>query len=178
MKALKRFLGFFLCLALLLPMIPTEILAVDEHEVYTLSDDYIKVDVSRVNGGFLISTKEGDRLKKSDNNKKLLYHDGQYDTSFVSFRVGEGTDAKDFIFGGKYTGSTAVTVTQSADKITASWGVKYKNDNITFTQTFAVAAQNSNENGMVSISVSVSGTSEPVKARILLDTCLGAQDYA
>ena len=73
--------------------------------------------VSKKNGGFTVATREGDRLKKSDNNKKLLYHDGEYDTSFVTFRVTDaGGDTKDYLFGGKYAGSSAVEVTQARDQ--------------------------------------------------------------
>ena len=174
-RTIKRFLGFFLCLALLLPMLPASVLAADP-AVETLEDGFIKVEVSKENGGFLISTVEGNRLKKSDNNKNLLYHNGQYDTSFVSFRVGEGSAARDYLFGGSYPdkNSTGVTVTRSGDSIVAAWGV----ENITFTQTLSLAAENANEHGTVSISLSVSGTSETVQARVLLDTCLGSRDYA
>ena len=61
-------------------------MAAELSDVYVLSDDYISVSVSKKNGGFTIRTVEGDRLKKSDNDKDLLYHDGQYDTSFLSVK--------------------------------------------------------------------------------------------
>ena len=175
MKSLKKLLSFFLCLAMLLPLLPANVFAA-EPEVRSMDDGYIKVDVSTANGGFLIGTAEGNRLKKSDNNKNLLYHNGKYDTSFISFRVGEGTDARDYIFGGSYPdkSSTGVTVSQDDDSITASWSV----EGITFTETFSLAPQESNEHGLVSINLGVSGTAEPVQARVLLDTCLGDQDYA
>ena len=89
----KRLLSWLLCAAMVLGLLPTmavTALADELAEAYTLSDDYISVSVSKKNGGFTVRTVEGDRLKKSDNNKKRLYHDGQYDTSFLSFRVGTG----------------------------------------------------------------------------------------
>ncbi|MBR5347730.1 MAG: hypothetical protein IK125_00660 [Lachnospiraceae bacterium] len=175
---MKRFLAILLCIALILPMRPAYVSANDE-DVLKLDNGYIEVSVSKKNGGFVVNTVEGNRLKKSDNNKKLLYHSDAYDTSFVSFRVGEGAEAKDYIFGGKYDTSSAVKVTQAAagGDIVAVWSV----DGITFTQTITLAADNANEHGMVSISLEArnnSGAAVPVQARILFDTCLGDQDYA
>ena len=178
MRNMKRFLAILLCIALILPMRPAYVSAKDE-DVLKLNNGYIEVSVSKKNGGFLVNTVEGNQLKKSDNNKKLLYHSDAYDTSFVSFRVGEGAEAKDYIFGGKYDTSSAVKVTQATagGDIVAVWSV----DGITFTQTITLAADNAGEHGMVSISLVAqnnSGAAVPVQARILLDTCLGDQDYA
>ncbi len=174
MKHLKRFLSILLCVALLLPMAAEIVAAADT--IYSISDGYITVSVNSGNGGFHIATQEGNLLKKSDNNKDLLYRNGRYDTSFVSFRVGTGTSQRDYLFGGYYPdeNSTAIQVSQDASGVvTAVWGV----DGITFTQTIALAAEDSATHGMVSISLGASGTTEPVQARILLDTCLGTQDY-
>lgn len=162
----------------LLPLTAINALADELAEALTVADEYISVSVSKKNGGFTVKTVEGDRLKKSDNNKDLLYHNGEYDTSFLSFRVGEGEGAKDYIFGGKYAGSTPVSVEKAVtgDSITAVWSV----NSLTFTQTISLANKQSNESGMASISVSVkneSGNVVPVQARLLLDTYLGAIDY-
>lgn len=181
----KRFLAWLLTAALVIGLVPaTAVSAMAEElaDAYTLSDDYISVSVSKRNGGFTVRTVEGDRLKKSDNDKDLLYHDGQYDTSFLSFRVGEGNAAKDYIFGGKYTDgngtvvSSSVAVTDLSGSIQAVWSV----DGLTFTQSISLANTSSNESGMVSLSLSVTnatGAAVPVKARILYDTALGAQDF-
>ena len=160
----------------LLPAMAITTLADELAETRTLSDDYISVSVSKKNGGFTVRTVEGDRLKKSDNNKKLLYHDGQYDTSFLSFRVGTGSAAKDYIFGGKYPGSSGVAVTEENGAIKAVWSV----DGLTFTQSISLTNTSSNESGMVSLSLSVangSGAAVPVQTRILYDTALGEQDF-
>lgn len=175
----KRLLSWLLCAAMVLGLLPTmavTALADELAEAYTLSDDYISVSVSKKNGGFTVRTVEGDRLKKSDNNKKLLYHDGQYDTSFLSFRVGDGNAAKDYLFGGKYPNSSGVTVTKENGTVKAVWSV----DSLTFTQSISLANTSSNESGMVSLSLSVtnsSGTAVPVQTRILYDTALGEQDF-
>ena len=175
----KRIVSWLLSAAIIVGLIPTALTApASEPEAETVSDAYISVSVSRNNGGFTVKTVEGDRLKKADNNKKLLYHDGQYDTSFLSFRVGEGENVKEYLFGGDYPGSSDVAVTKSpaGDSIEAVWSV----DDLTVTQTVALANQEANESGMVSISVNVAngnGTAVPVQARLLLDTCLGEQDY-
>lgn len=175
----KRLLSWLLCAAMVLGLLPTmavTALADELAEAYTLSDDYISVSVSKKNGGFTVRTVEGDRLKKSDNNKKLLYHDGQYDTSFLSFRVGTGNAVKDYLFGGKYPGSSGVAVTEENGTVKAVWSV----DGLTFTQSISLANTSSNESGMVSLSLSVangSGTAVPVQTRILYDTALGEQDF-
>lgn len=175
----KRLLSWLLCAAMvigLLPAMAITTLADELAETRTLSDDYISVSVSKKNGGFTVRTVEGDRLKKSDNNKKLLYHDGQYDTSFLSFRVGTGSAAKDYIFGGKYPGSSGVAVTEENGAIKAVWSV----DGLTFTQSISLTNTSSNESGMVSLSLSVangSGAAVPVQTRILYDTALGEQDF-
>lgn len=174
----KRLLSWLLCAAMVIGLVPTmavSALADELAEAYTLSDDYISVSVSKKNGGFTVRTVEGDRLKKSDNNKELLYHDGQYDTSFVSFRVEDGNNYKDYIFGGKYAGSSAVAVTQENGAIKAVWSV----DGLTFTQSISLASAESTESGMVNIGLAVanSGAKRSVKARILYDTALGSQDY-
>ncbi len=170
----KRILSWLLCAALLAGLIPAAALpalADDLSGVVTLSDDYISVSVSKANGGFTIRTVEGDRLKKSDNDKNLLYHDGRYDTSFVSFQVG----SKEYLFGGKYPGST-LAVTEENSTVKAVWTV----DGLTFTQSISLTNTSSNESGMVGISLSVAnatGAAVPVKARILYDTALGGQDF-
>ena len=175
----KRLLSWLLCAAMVIGLLPTmavTALADELAEAYTLSDDYISVSVSKKNGGFTVRTVEGDRLKKSDNNKKLLYHDGQYDTSFLSFRVGEGNAAKDYIFGGSYPSSSGVAVTEENGTVKAVWSV----DGLTFTQSISLANTSSNESGMVSLSLSVangSGAAVPVQTRILYDTALGEQDF-
>ena len=70
-------------------------------DLYTLDNGYIKVTVSAENGGFAIWTQDGDRLNKDDNNKSLLYHSGEYDTSFTSFQVTyPDGKVKEYLFGG------------------------------------------------------------------------------
>ncbi|MCR4771641.1 MAG: hypothetical protein K5855_04955 [Oscillospiraceae bacterium] len=178
MKWYLRFLACLLCLAMILPMLPAYAFAADD-DVLKLDNGYIEASVSKKNGGFLVNTVEGNLLRKSDNNKKLLYHSDAYDTSFVSFRVGSGTGAKDYLFGGQYDGSGSVSVTQATEggEIVASWSV----DGITFTQTISLAEDNASEHGMVSIALAAqnnTGAAVPIQARILLDTCLGDQDFA
>ncbi len=140
----KRILSWLLCAALLVGLVPTAALpalADDLSGVITLSDDYISVSVSKANGGFTVRTVEGDRLKKSDNDKDLLYHDGAYDTSFVSFQVG----STEYLFGGKYPGST-LAVTEENGTVKAVWTV----DGLTFTQSISLENTSSSQSGMVS----------------------------
>lgn len=183
---MKRILSCLLCVVLLLGIVPLEGVAAlaAEHEAYSLDNGYIRVQVSKENGGFVVNTVNGDSLKKSDNNKDLLYHTGEYDTSFVSFRVTEADGTvSDYIFGGKYGDSSdpshqGVTVTQATENsdIVAVWSV----GSYTFTQTISLANASSNEHGMVSISLSAtnsSGSNANIKARVLWDTALGGYDF-
>lgn len=181
----KRILSLLLCATMALGIVPATAITTMAAEISeslttteTLEDEYIRVSVSKKNGGFTIATVEGDRLKKSDNNKDLLYHDGRYDTSFLSFRVGNDESAVEYLFGGRYSGSSDVDVKKSTagDSISAAWSV----DGLTFTQTISLASQDSAESGMVAIHVDVtnqSGSAVPVQARLLLDTSLGSRDY-
>ena len=183
---MKRIIACLLSAVMFLGIAPVyEVIALAaEHEAYSIDNGYIRVRVSRENGGFAVNTVSGDTLKKSDNNKELLFHTGEYDTSFVSFRVTEadGTQ-KDYIFGGEYGDSgdpsrRGVTVTQETENgdITAVWSV----ESYTFTQTISLANESSNEHGMVSVSLSASnsgGSNADIKARVLLDTALGGNDY-
>lgn len=176
----KRILSWLLCAAILLTLIPASAVISFAEElsgVKTIDNGYLKVYVSEKNGGFSVSTVEGDRLKKSDNNKKLLYHDGEYDTSFISLKIGEGSEAKAYIFGGKYDTSEPVKVTQAKEngEINAEWSV----DGIKFTQVISLASDASNEHGMVSLSLFADsdGEAKKIEARILLDTYLGSGDF-
>lgn len=186
---LKKFIRRGLCALLTLSLVAGLIPAAAgpahaaEPAVLSIDNGYIRVDVSTENGGFSATTGEGDRINKADNNKKLLYHSGEYDTSFTSFEVTyPGGAKKQYIFGGSYgflgLSSSDVTVAKTGDnQILASWSV----DDLTFLQTISLANPGSNEHGMVSIGYAVkSKRSAPVsvKARVLLDTALGDQDYA
>lgn len=183
---MKKIIACLLSIMMLVGIIPFDgiVTLAAEHEAYSIDNGYIRVQVSKENGGFVVNTVNGDTLKKSDNNKKLLFHTGEYDTSFVSFRVTEANGTqKDYIFGGKYGSSSdpshrGVTVTQAAENsdIIATWSV----ESYTFTQTISLANESSNEHGMVSISLSASdssGSNANIKARVLLDTALGGNDF-
>ena len=177
-KSFYKLTSFLLVLAMLIgitPIIP--VAAADPDPV--LSDGYITVTVSRENGGFSILTEEGDKLNKSDNNKKLLYHSGKFDTSFTSFKVTyTDNSVKEYLFGGDYKSlSSNITTTQDATGITSEWTV----DGLTFTQRIELAQQGAAEHGMVYISYKVKNNKTApvsVKTRVLLDTSLGSQDYA
>ena len=148
-----------------------------------VSDGYVKVQVSKSNGGFYVGTEEGDKLSKSDDNKNLLYPDSTFDTSFTSFRVTRDGVTRDYVFGRDYSylglACEKVSVTQTADNaIEATWVV----DGLRFTQTIALMGADSNQHGMAYISYQVTDLSgvavENVDARVMMDTALGLQDYA
>ena len=183
-KRIRRFISAVLIITFAISFLPVSenkaYAAVSD--TYTLENDYIRITVSGKNGGFSISTVEGNRLIKSDNNKKLLYHNDEFDTSFTSFQVlYPGGRTEEYVFGGNYTflglGSNEVATVKDASGITSTWTV----DNLTFTQRIELANLGSSEHGMVVLSYRVkSGRSDSVsvKQRLLLDTALGEQDYA
>ncbi len=183
-RHIKRILAIALVFSILSGMLPMARLTAfaTGPDTYTLSNGYISVTVSAKNGGFTVDTDQGSRLVKSDNNKKLLYHSGEYDTSFTSFQVDyPGGQAKEYVFGGNYSflglGGNNLTTVQDATGITSTWTV----DRLTFTQRIELANSGSAEHGMVALTYKVSSQRSDtvsVKQRLLLDTALGDQDFA
>ncbi len=178
---MKRFISTLLSAIMLISLLPVGAFAA-EPDTYELSDGSVKLVLSSKNGGFVIRTQEGDKLVKSDDNKDLLFHRDDYDTSFTSFRVTRQDGSyQDYIFGGDYgflgLASSGVTTTQDETGLTSVWKV----DDMTFTQRLELAGQGANEHGAVLLSYKAETTSaQPVdvKARLLLDTALGEKDYA
>lgn len=183
-KTIKRMISILLAIAIILGLIPdTAFTAMaDSDGVTSITNNYITLDVSEKNGGFSVNTDKGDKLNKSDDNKALLYHNGEYDTSFTSFEVTYANGStKDYLFGGSYgflgMTSSSVSVTKVNDsEIDAVW----KLDDLIFTQKLTLVNSGANEHGMVSIDYDVKNNGSSavsVKARVLLDTALGSQDY-
>ena len=185
---IKRATAMLLIAVLLMGFAPAVLLdnllsASAETGYLELNDGYLSVKVSKSNGGFLVDTVEGDKLNKSDNNKYLLYPDENYDTSFTSFRLKRGDTITEFVFGRDYNHkgieTSAVTVTKVDDTtISAVWTV----DGIKFTQQVALLAVDNYQHGMVYVTVSAENVGgeaiDEIKARVLMDTALGYQDYA
>ena len=119
---------------------------------------------------------EGDKVNKSDNDQYLVFEYDADNTSFTSFQVTRGDQTREYIFGGKYPGSSGITVTEENGALNARWSV----DDLTFVQTISLVNTGSTEHGTALISYSVENTGESaeVKCRILMDTALGYQDYA
>ena len=160
---LKRAFSLMLSAVVLFTGLPLEMLAapqsmdskVADEDVLLLQNDSISVRMSGKNGGFYISNVEGDKTIKSDNNKDLLYHSDDYDTSFTSFRITRNGETKDYIFGGDYSfegmKSGGVTVSQDAKGLSAKWSL----GELEFTQRLELANTGSNEHGMVMINYDV-----------------------
>ena len=182
MKGIKRLLAVMLAVVLTLGLLPAQALAaeINDPDYLEISDGYLSIKVSKKNGGFLIDTVEGNQLKKSDDNKFLLYPDDHFDTSYTSFRVTRGGEVKDYIFGRDYgflgANSSEVELTATDNSIVAVWSV----DGLTFTQTLTLLDLTANQHGMAFITYEVENAGEDaeVQARILMDTALGYQDYA
>ena len=80
----KRLTAILLFVAVILSVIPTGFVSAGDAGDGTveISNDYIRVTVNKENGGYVISTAEGDILKKSDNNVSLTHRGEYFDTSF------------------------------------------------------------------------------------------------
>ncbi len=184
---MKRFISIILIITVFTVMGPISSFAVladspAKKALYELSNENISVNVWGKNGGFIISTKEGNKFIKSDDNKELLYHNDEYDTSFTSFQVTyPGNETKEYIFGGSYSflglGGNNLTTVEDSTGITSTWTV----DDLTFIQRIELANPTSNEHGMVIISYKVQNNGNKnvsINQRLLLDSTLGQQDYA
>ncbi|WP_130870540.1 S-layer homology domain-containing protein [Intestinimonas massiliensis (ex Afouda et al. 2020)] len=174
-RTLSRLLAWALALCLVSGLLPNSVLAAELQNVDTLSNENLQVLVDKRSGGFSIRTLEGDAIRKDDNNKNLLFPLGEDDTSFASLRVTRNGVTKDYVFGGKYAGSSDVAVTATSQEIKAVWSV----DGITVTQTLSLANAGSTQHGMAYLSYTAqnSGEAADIQLRLLMDTALGTQDY-
>ncbi len=181
-KQFKRTVSCLVIISLLMVFFPAFQGSAAQQDTITLENENIEVTVSTKNGGFIVRTKDGNVFNKDDDNKNLLFHNGEFDTSFASFQVTKGGQTKEYIFGGNYTflglGENTLSVQQVGDGIVSTWSV----DDLTFTQLLQpVWSEGANEHGAVALCYTVENSSaEPagVKVRLLLDTALGQQDYA
>ncbi len=195
MKKLKtKFLAAFLAVALMFSCLPSNTVLATEvspeigvtnvketDEYMELNDGYLKVTVSKKNGGFLVDTVLGDKTEKADDNKHLLYPSADYDTSFTSVRITR-TNGKteEYIFGRSYgflgLSSTKPVLTASGNAIIASWRIK----DVNIEQRISLLDESATQHGMVSIGYGFTTDSTDivdVDVRILLDIALGTQDY-
>ena len=148
-----------------------------------LNDGYVSVKVSTSNGGYYMSTVEGDVISKSDNDSDLVYSDSTFDTSFTSFRIARDGKTQDYIFGRDYSYlgvecSSVLVYKSASNAVVAEWMV----DGILFTQTIALMGTDSYQHGMVYISYAAKNVTDKradsIKARVMMDTALGQTDYA
>ena len=184
-SSMKRILALLIVFGMVAGMVPAAALeglgawAVRAHAAgnqLELNNGYIKVTVSEKTGGFGIQTVEGDKVNKSDNDQYLVFEYDEDNTSFTSFQVTRDGQTREYIFGGKYPGSSGITVTEENGALIARWSV----DDLTFVQTITLVDTGSTEHGTTQISYSVENAGEgaEIKCRILMDTALGYQDYA
>ena len=183
--SMKRILALLIVFGLVTGMMPAAALegigavivrAAEASDSLEINNGFIKVTVSKKTGGFGIRTVDGDKINKSDNDQYLVFEYDEDNTSFTSFQVTRDGETREYIFGGKYPGSSAVSVSKAGDDLVATWSV----DDLTFTQTVTLVKTGANEHGTAVISYEVANSGAPaqVKCRILMDTALGYQDYA
>lgn len=178
---LKRFISVWIAVSVLLAAAPLQLIFAEQTDSSTLeiSNQYIKVIVNKENGGYVISTLDGDILKKSDDNAMLTHRGEYFDTSFTSFKIG----SDEYIFGSRYgifgTKSTDVITETGADgeSIISKWSV----GDISAEQKISLVNNDASEQlGTAMITYTVknnSSNTKSVKSRILIDTQLGENDY-
>lgn len=82
----KRIVSALLAVFLMAESVPLEVFAwKSESGTLSVENDYVKVTVNQKNGGYSITTKEGDVTKETDNDKALLHSGEEYDSSFAQF---------------------------------------------------------------------------------------------
>ncbi|NMA94332.1 MAG: hypothetical protein GX975_06690, partial [Clostridiales bacterium] len=175
----KRFISIILAIVFVFAAIPPEIAIAEEPETTEISNQYLKVVVNNKNGGYVISTVEGDILKKTDDNVALTHRGKYFDTSFTSFKVGED---KEYVFGEKYgpfgTGDNVVTEFVSDGNIIRS---TWRTGDFEVEQNIMLVDNDASEKlGTAQISYTVrnnSSLAKDVKSRILIDNQLGENDY-
>lgn len=182
---LKKLISGVLAVIMMFTCLPVAAIAAttsteDDNSV-EINDGYISVSVSKENGGFLVDTLLGNQLKESDDSKNLLFPSEGYDTSFTSFQITRSDGSvEEYVFGRQYgflgINSSAVQTKAEGSKIISTWSVK----DLTITQTLSFVDETNPQHGQVDISYDVTTTADDVanvKARIMLDTALGTQDY-
>ena len=176
---LKRFIAIILSVSLLLAVFPIGVAWAEQAGITEISNQYIKVVVNNKNGGYVISTLEGDILKKSDNNAYLTHRGENYDTSFTSFKIGDD----EYVFGEKYGlfGSDSSEVVTERDAngnfIKSTWRI----GDFEVCQNISLVSNDASEQlGTAMITYTVKNNSQSakdIKSRILIDTQLGENDY-
>ena len=176
----KRFVSIILSLSVMLASFSYGVVfAEDESKTEEISNQYIKVVVNTENGGYVISTLEGDILKKSDNNAYLTHRGEYFDTSFTSFKIG----SDEYVFGEKHSllglGAFNVETERSADGsfIKSTWRI---GDFEAEQKISLVNNEASEQLGTAMITYTVknnSGSAKEIKSRVLIDTQLGDKDY-
>ncbi len=176
---MKRIIAFTVSIMIILTLLPAPSFARETGTV-TVENEYIRVTVSRENGGYTISTKKGDILKKTDDNKALTHRGENFDTSFTSFQIDADT-SKEYVFGNDYgflgMASTPVMTTTDSAGVTSTWSV----NDLEITQRIELVNSDSSEQlGTAIISYTVknkASKSRALKSRVLIDTQLGEKDY-
>lgn len=179
---LKRVISILLTVSILLVLVPAGLVSADgaaDAETVEISNQYIKVLVNKKNGGYVISTLEGDILKKSDDNVQLTHRGDGFDTSFTSFRI----DSDDYVFGSKYglfgsdTSDVVTEASPGGEYVTSTWSV----GDFTVEQKISLVNNAASEQlgtAMIGYTVKNNGSgAKTVRSRVLIDTQLGDKDY-
>lgn len=176
---IKRIFSVILTVAILLTLLPIPPAHGAEPDTAEIANEYVRVSVNRENGGYVITTVEGDIMKKSDDNVALTHRGANMDTSFTSLRIG----SEDFVFGNRYgflgySSTDVVTVVDPAGNwVTSTWSVK----DIEVEQKITLVNSSASEQlgtAMLTYTVRNKGQAPAdIQSRMLIDTQLGDRDY-
>ena len=184
MMRIQRDLAGFLALLLMTTMLPMQTLAAFFDNATEITNEYIMVSVNNKNGRYAIRTKDGQPIRKKDQNSDLTFT--KDDTSFTSFKI-NGTD---YIFGNSYKFTTsegtkveskfvAPKVVENEDgskEILTKWSI----EGVDITQSIKLFHEEELKdagNALVSYTaVNNSGANLSVGSRVLLDVMVGNND--
>ncbi len=163
--------------------ISNEFISSEDTSTITIGNSFVTLSVNKNTAGYTLKTIEGDVLTKTDNNKRLLYTPEGDDTSFSTVHI----DDEDYVYGNvdEDAGNRFITKPHvEGESVISTYHIEEKNVNV--TQKIKLLMDSKDEKlGSIQISYTIENagngdTEQSVQAglRMILDTCLGSQDYA
>jgi len=186
-KALSRFIAILLIICIVTPAPVQAATGLTGEGDPVVDNTYLEVTVKKDGKGFGIYTKEGHPLKKTDNNKPLLYSgDDGFATSYTTIRIKHPDGSiKDYIYGNSYgfmginsrfIEAPRAGSTSSSYYITSVWEV----EKVAIRQTIELSTNAANgEAGYTVIRYEYtnnSGEDLEIGVRIMLDTQIADND--
>lgn len=186
-KMFSRLIAIILIISMVTPVRVQAATGFTEEGDPVIDNTYLQVTVNKDGKGFGIKTLEGHPLKKTDNNKPLLYSgDDGFATSYTTVRIKHADGkVKDYIYGNSYgflginsrfTEAPWAGSTDSSYFITSVWEV----ENVAIRQTIELSRNAANGQAGYAIIrynyTNNSGEDLEIGIRIMLDTQIADND--